>query len=183
MVNVKDTSYNSLYKNKGQARIAFEQAVESFYIPLYRFASSLAKNEQTALDLTQQTYYLYAQKAYTIQDITKVKSWLFTTLYREFLRLKRRGNRMEDQDSETLEAIAPIVESKIVLIMDAKDALQALQKVDEIYRAPLTLFYLEDNSYQEIADMLDIPIGTVMSRIARGKVLLKNILSTPPPVV
>ena len=69
---------------------AFPQLVETYYAALYRFALSLAKNSSDAGDLTQQTFFVWATKGGSLRDDSKVKSWLFTTLYREFLRSQFR---------------------------------------------------------------------------------------------
>jgi RNA polymerase sigma-70 factor (ECF subfamily) len=58
--------------------------------------------------------------------------------------------------------------------LDGATVVQALRQLDETFRAPLALFYLEDHSYRDIAEVLEIPIGTVMSRISRGKELLRK---------
>ena len=63
-----------------------EAVVGRFYASLYRFALSLTKNEAEAGDLTQQTFFILAQRSHQIRDTSKVKCWLFTTLRREFLR-------------------------------------------------------------------------------------------------
>ena len=65
-----------------------------------------------------------------------------------------------------------------VASMDGGVVMAALQEVDEIFRAPLSLFYLEDLSYQEIAEALDVPAGTVMSRLSRGKAQLRARLAS-----
>jgi DNA-directed RNA polymerase specialized sigma24 family protein len=65
----------------------------------------------------------------------------------------------------------------VVNELDGGSVMEALQDVDEMYRAPLTLFYLEQLSYKEIAGLLGVPIGTVMSRLSRGKEQLKRQLT------
>jgi RNA polymerase sigma-70 factor (ECF subfamily) len=103
---------------------------------------------------------------------------LFTTLYREFLRGRRRGEHMtalEDLPPGESDPAAPEVD--VVTGMDAHLVVEALQEIDEVYRVPVTLFYLEDMSYKEIADALEVPIGTVMSRLSRGKSQLRNALA------
>lgn len=158
------------------AVLDFEKLVEEFYSPLYRFALSLAQSESTACDLTQQTFYLWATKGHQLRDPTKVKSWLFTTLHREFLGSRRRESRFPHYEVDMVSHELPTVEPTMVDTMDAALVVEALGQVDELFRSPLTLFYLEDLSYEEIAAALDIPIGTVMSRLSRGKAQLRQCL-------
>lgn len=159
------------------AALDFEQLVDDFYMPLYRFALSLSRRESDAADLTQQTFLLWAKKGHQLRDETKVKTWLFTSLYREFLGRKRQQDRFVDAE-ENAEAIrAQSVPASVVNQLDGDIVQRALLGLEEIYRAPLTLFYLEQHSYKEIAETLEIPIGTVMSRISRGKAQLRNALA------
>jgi RNA polymerase sigma-70 factor (ECF subfamily) len=156
---------------------AFAELVDAHYAPLYRFALSLARNASDAGDLVQQTFFIWATKGHGLRELSKAKSWLFTTLYREFLRGRRRDSRsqsIEDLPAGEREPAAEDVDR--VSKIDAALVMSALQTVDEAFRAPLTLFYLEDLSYQEIADALDVPIGTVMSRLSRGKSQLRTAL-------
>jgi RNA polymerase sigma-70 factor, ECF subfamily len=152
----------------------FIQLVDRFYPALYRFALSLARSEADACDLTQQTFYVWAKKGSALREAEKAKSWLFTTLYREFLRGRRRGERMTPLDNiEGTDVEQATLEPETVSSLDAEVVMDALREVDEAFRAPLTLFYIEELSYQEIADVLEIPIGTVMSRLSRGKAQLR----------
>jgi RNA polymerase sigma-70 factor (ECF subfamily) len=156
----------------------FTQLVDAHYASLYRFALSLARNTADAGDLVQQTFFIWATKGHGLREVTKAKSWLFTTLYREFLRGRRRDARatsLEDLPPGVADVAAEDVDR--VARLDAAEVVTALQTVDEIFRAPLTLFYLEDLSYQEIAETLDVPIGTVMSRLSRGKAQLRAALA------
>ena len=156
---------------------AFTQLVDANYASLYRFALSLARNAADAGDLVQQTFFIWATKGHGLRELSKAKSWLFTTLYREFLRGRRRDSRsssLEDLPQGDRDPVAEDVDRASRI--DAGAVMSALQAVDEAFRAPLTLFYIEDMSYQQIAETLDVPIGTVMSRLSRGKAQLRMTL-------
>jgi RNA polymerase sigma-70 factor (ECF subfamily) len=155
----------------------FETVVARYYEPLYRFAISLTHSETDACDLAQQTFYMWATKGHQLRDASKVKSWLFTTLYRIFLESRRTVTRFPHSELTETDADLPVILPEAARHLDAMQAVAALGWVDEVYRAPVALFYLEDCSYQEIADVLQVPIGTVKSRMARGLAQLKNIFS------
>ena len=151
--------------------------VHSYYESLYRFALSLTQREEDACDLTQETFYRWATKGAQLRDKSKVKSWLFTTLYREFLGSRRRQTRFPHFEIEAVDRELPALQPRTVGVMDAATVVQALLQIEESYRAPLTLFYLEEHSYREIAEILEVPIGTVMSRLSRGKAQLRHVLA------
>jgi len=161
----------------------FEALVEQFYRPLYQFAFSLTQAESDACDLTQQTFYIWATKGHQLKDSSKVKSWLFTTLHREFLESRRRQCRFPHYELTQVESDLPTVPPARINQLDGPQVLEALAKIDEAYQAPVALFYLEDCPYKDIAEILDIPMRTVKSRIARGIAQLqKRLVSAPPSV-
>jgi len=152
----------------------FETIVARHYGPLYRFALSLTRAESDARDLTQQTFLIWASKGHQLQDASKVKTWLFTTLHREFLHTRRKANRFPHQELETAGDDLPWVPPEVFNQLDGQTMIQLLALVDEIFQAPVALYYLEDYSYKEIGDILQIPLGTVKSRIARGLAQLQT---------
>lgn len=79
-------------------------------------------------------------------------------------------------EMEEAGAQLPTVEPPGANHFDSGRVMEALARVEENYRLPLTLFYLDDLSYKEIAETLEIPIGTVMSRLSRGKTQLRQLL-------
>jgi RNA polymerase sigma-70 factor (ECF subfamily) len=155
----------------------FENLVKLYYQDLYRFGFSLTRSEADACDLTQETFYIWANKGHQLEDLAKVKGWLFTTLYREFLQMSRRQERFSDEPISEVAENLPHASADVVNRMDAQTMLEALGQIDEGYRAPLVLYYMEDLPYKEIADVLEIPLGTVQSRIARGKMHLFQLLT------
>jgi RNA polymerase sigma-70 factor (ECF subfamily) len=159
----------------------FEDLVDAHYKMLFRFAMSLARDEATACDLVQETFCIWAEKGGQLRDKSKAKTWLFTTLHREFLSHRRRAARFSDEplDEKTTESI-PSPDEDADRQLDGQRALELLGELDETYRAPVTLFYLQQHSYKDIAAILDVPIGTVMSRLARGKELLRRKMTAGP---
>jgi len=152
----------------------FEEIVDRFYPMLYRFALSLARNEADACDLTQQTFSVWASKGHLLRDASKVKSWLFTTLYREFISNRRREMRWPKEELSEVENELPVALPETVDVLESAQVMEALQSIDETFRAPLVLFYLQEHSYEEIGKILEIPTGTVMSRLSRGKQKLQQ---------
>lgn len=151
------------------AELDFAQLVEEYYMPLYRFGLSLSRKESDAFDLTQHTFLTWATKGHQLRDPAKVKTWLFTTLYREFLANKRRAEHFAEAQEDEQFVEPPHVSPSVVNAIDAGIVQKALHDLEDRYRAPVTLFYMKQHSYREIAEILEIPIGTVMSRISRGK--------------
>src|SRR5258707_14422195 len=87
----------------------FDSLVSRYYGPLYQFAFSLTRTEADACDLTQQTFYIWAAKGQQLRDASKVKTWLFTTLHREFLGTRRRQTRFPHFELSQVDAELPTI--------------------------------------------------------------------------
>jgi len=164
----------------------FESLVDRFYAPLYQFAFSLTRAEADACDLTQQTFTVWATKGHQLRDASKVKTWLFTTLHREFLNSRRRQARFPHLELEAAAVELPTVPPSAISRLDTAQVLDTLTQVDEVYQAAVALFYLQECSYNEMAEILDVPLGTVKSRLARGisqlqQLLARDIAAGQPP--
>lgn len=159
----------------------FETLVRTYHRDLYHFALSLAGSEADACDLVQQTFYIWASKGHNLREPRAAKSWLFTTLHREYLQGLRRRKRYCEYDAAEMEEELVSSPPDPGRNIDARLACDCLAKLEERFRAPLALFYLEDFSYLEISAVLDLPLGTVQSRISRGKAQLLQMLTSRFP--
>jgi RNA polymerase sigma-70 factor (ECF subfamily) len=178
MENNNSLGFSGRYKPKPMTNSAdqFEAIVSEYYEPLFRFAMSLAHAESDAQDLTQQTFYIWATKGHQLRDLSRIKTWLYTTLHRTFLQTRRRQIRFPHHELDEVSEQLPNVSPPLPTQLDSAEALSALAHVDQVYQAAVALFYLNDCSYKDIAVILEIPIGTVKSRIARGIMQLRKIL-------
>ncbi len=156
---------------------------------LYRSALYLAKNENSADDLVQETYLKAFKFLQDDKEIRNVKAWLFRILMNTFINKYRKDKRepsLVDFDSVEAfhksiqeEAMAPSVlddESALDNLMDdnIKGALEALP---DDFRMVVLLSIVEGFSYKEIAEIVNRPVGTVMSRMYRGRKMLKEKLA------
>lgn len=153
-----------------------ERLTDEHYAALYRFALSLCLREGDACDLVQETFYLLAAKCHQIENPARVKGWLFTTLYRLFLGRRRHVLRFPHHELSEVEGELPEMPPATAHV-DWPVIRDGLARMDEHFRAPVALFYLEDYSYEEIGRVLDVPLGTVKSRIARGIAQLQRMLA------
>ena len=170
-------SARTSYEQAGQqTELDFGNLVEFYYGPLYRFAMSLTRTASDAGDLVQDTFLAWAAKGHQLRDKTKVKAWLFTTLHRRFLEAQRRIVRFPHLEIDEATEDLPRVEPALADQLDAQTVIKMLGKVDMQFQAAVALFYLEDYSYNEIAAILEIPLGTVKSRIARGIAQLRVLI-------
>lgn len=157
----------------------FNKVVDLYYPALYRFAFSLTSQESEASDLTQETFLIWARKGRQLRDESKVKSWLFTTLHREFLQKRRRIVRFPEVEIQEAEQELPEIAPASIYNLDSHAIGRALSELDPNYKAAVSLFYLEDYSYPEISEILNVPLGTVKSRISRGVAQLQHLLLKP----
>jgi len=143
---------------------------------IYKSAYRLSGNRADAEDLSQETFRLAFEKFTQLKDTARVKSWLFIILRNAFLQqIKKEKLNYVDIDLANYNPQAARNAGGYVFNNIMSDDIQAaLDKLPEKYKTPVILSYMSGYSYQEIADMLQIPIGTVMSRIARGKNFLKK---------
>lgn len=156
-----------------------ETTVRDNYRALYAYALSLSRNPADAADLTQQTTIILSTRWQSIRDRSKTKSWLFTTLYREFLRMKRRSSRIVSLDDENIHE-TPSSPATQETTHDGHSAIEAIHSLAEPHRSVLALYYLDELSYREIAEVLGLPTGTVMSRLSRAKDAIRRILCPAP---
>jgi RNA polymerase sigma-70 factor (ECF subfamily) len=156
--------------------VDFDALVREHHAALYRFALSMTRSEADASDIVQETFLRWAQRGHQLVDLSRVKSWLFTTLYRETTARRRRLVRFPHSPIDEVAHELPEVPASAPSSADGHVVLEALARVDDTYRGAVALFYLEDYSYPEIAEILGIPLGTVKSRISRGIGQLQQLL-------
>lgn len=178
------------------ARLAFEETALPHLDSLYRVAVRLTGDCSEAEDLVQDTIVRAYRFWGTFKAGTNIRAWLFTILRNTFYSQARRANRLREQvgdlsvqlaalgDAGSAGAVAseiPTPERAVTAKLTADKVHAALERVPEDYRLAVMLADLEGLAYKEIAAIMECPIGTVMSRIYRGRRQLQQLLQEEAP--
>ena len=168
--------------------VRFEAEALPFIDDVYRFALSLTRDAADADDVVQETFLRAYRSWHTFQPGSDARRWLFTITRNVFLRSRERERRhvdLEDGDLEALSSFAAQNDAvgdgadQILSRIDLAPALRrALTELDEPFKSAVLLVDLEDQSYEAASEILGIPIGTVRSRLFRGRRMLQEKLMT-----
>jgi RNA polymerase sigma-70 factor (ECF subfamily) len=155
----------------GAAPLDVGQLVADHHASLYRYAFRLAGSAVDAEDLTQQVFLIAQQKLDQLRDAQCARSWLFTVLRNCFLKSRRQQSPVSAAAVEL--DINAVPQEVIERDVDGERLQAAIDSLEDDFKVTLLLFYFEHRSYREIAEVLGVPIGTVMSRLARAKARLR----------
>ncbi len=156
----------------------FELEAMPFSQDLFRVAMFLKRNRDLAEDLVQETMMQALKSFHRYKMGTNCKAWLTTIMYNTHYKQLRKLNNLQ-LVPDTEEKIAQTVpfEASVPQNITDGDVLEAIKQVPAIFREIVVLCDVEDFSYKEIASIMDIPMGTVMSRLHRGRKVLRGELA------
>lgn len=152
------------------------ELIEQYHRGVYRYAYRLSGSDADAEDLTQQTFLQVQRHVEQVRESSRLKSWIFSIVRNCFLESRRRRTPL---NATTVELhMDEIVQPAPAEPVDGQQLHLALQELPDEFRMVVLMYYFEELSYREIAETLGIPIGTVMSRLSRGKSHLRARLSS-----
>lgn len=159
-----------------------EELVTDHYESVYRFAYRLSGTANEAEDLTQETFCQAQAKIGQLREVAAARGWLFTIVRNAYLhRLRSRKMAKAVPLDESTEPIDRWDGEPLVI--EPEKLQEALNDLPEPFRTPLVLYFFEEFSYRQIADQLDVPVGTIMSRLARAKSYLRERLLRIEPAL
>jgi RNA polymerase sigma-70 factor, ECF subfamily len=165
---------------KAGRREAFDRMVELHYDRLHRLASTMTGSSEDAADLVQETFLAAMKSAANFRGEARLTTWLIAILRNQYT-LYLRGRRkwrfasLDAAGGARAHGPAPAVRPEVVAI------LERVRRLPEELRTALVLFYLEGMRYQEIADAMECPVGTIRSRLFEARERLKKMMEGAAP--
>src|SRR4051812_35460141 len=178
------TNVPSTHSALRQRDVAFEREAIPWIDDVYRFALSLTRDESDADDVVQDTFLRAFRSWHTYMPGSDCRRWLFTICRNVFLRSRERARPTVELDATEVDA-ATVGSLYSVAVRDGLDEMfarldlgpaisKALKNVPEPFRSTLIIVDVEDQSYESAAEILGVPIGTVRSRLFRGRRLMQE---------
>ena len=152
-----------------------EELIQRHHREIYGFAFGLSKSAADAEDLTQQVFLVAQQKLHQVRESDKALRWLFAITRNCFLKSRRKTRPVPASELEL--EVDQIPEAMATDEVDSEAIQLAMNSLSDDYRLVLVMFYFQELSYREIAEEMDLPLGTVMSRLSRAKGRLRRALA------
>jgi RNA polymerase sigma factor (sigma-70 family) len=177
-----EVPFRALSLQSDQALAGFEELAMPLSHSLYNFARWLAHNQHDAEDLVQETYLKALHNFASFEPGTNFRAWIFKILKNTFLTSRSKQEHRTiipmdiEENSWVLPATSDTPESLLIEHFDIDAVRTAIEQLSATHREVILLCDVEDASYREIAEILSIPIGTVMSRLARARKALCELL-------
>ncbi|MBN2093771.1 MAG: sigma-70 family RNA polymerase sigma factor [Candidatus Zambryskibacteria bacterium] len=153
----------------------FSKIIEKYQSKLLRYANNLIKDNNKAVDIVQESFIKAFINLQSFDLKKKFSNWMYRIAHNEtmnvFKKYKKEISLPEDFDFKSEENIEEEFDKRKII----EKINQYLLEIPLLYSEPLTLFYIEDKSYEEISDILHIPMGTVATRISRAKILMRKL--------
>ena len=181
-----EVPFGTLSLHGDQVLAGFEELAMPLSHSLYNFARWLAHNQHDAEDLVQETYLKALRSFASFEPGTNFRAWIFKILKNTFLtacsKQEHRTTIPIDmlENSWALPATSDTPESLLIEHLDIDAVRSAIEQLSVTHREVILLCDVEEASYREIAEILSIPIGTVMSRLARARKALSELLGRAP---
>ena len=179
---MKELSNESSLINRAMAgdTIAFAELVNAHQVYLYNLALRAVSNPHEAQDITQETFIRAWKGLKNFRREARFSTWLYRIMmnlcYDRYPNLEREKNTLSIDEDEREIPVASFLEQYSDRTELTEIVHQELRNLPEVYRLVLALRYQQDHSYQEIAEVMDMPIGTVKTTIFRAKAQLKELL-------
>ena len=177
---LSDEEMVELVRSKDQE--LYRELVRRFQDKLLRYATYIVRDESQAADVVQEAFIKAFVNLKGFNTKKKFSSWIYRIVHNEAINQLKRSKKITPLSSHRwLEGKIKSetnLENDFLRKEEEEHTRRSLEKLPLEYREPLALFYFEEKSYEEIRDILRMPVGTVGTRISRGKKLLRGILKT-----
>jgi RNA polymerase sigma-70 factor, ECF subfamily len=178
--------FGALSSHDNRASVGFEELAMPLFDSLYNFARWIARDSDDAEDIVQETYLKALRSLSSFQPGTNFRAWMFRILRNTFLSSRKTFERRMIDTLESEEEgpeLAVVTETPETILMNRSSIQRVQRAIDDLpahYRETLLLCEVEEVSYGEISEILSIPIGTVMSRLARARKIIRQSLRSAP---